>query len=277
MRLNRSLCGCLVYVMLLLALAYGIRSSVGHLQGLKFAFSSDIHFGCNDSEELFASYVDTWRRQLAAVDFLVIAGDLTCDGAEKEFLALRDHLKTLKKRVYTLPGNHDLVLENVSDDRFYKRYFGYPAGSYYREHNGIGFLFLDLGDGGRATVTVHDSVAAWLVKKMSTVSIATPVIVFSHYPLHPETPCYAVRKSDLLFATLDQKNIIGYFSGHYHGWWTGQRNGVPFYTVGPLMPSTDNFDGSDKHGYYKVRVMGNELKVEYVALVSTKKHSREER
>ncbi|MBN2037803.1 MAG: metallophosphoesterase [Chitinispirillaceae bacterium] len=261
----RFLCSALPFLF-----ACGVRSQVGHPQGVEFAFSSDIHFGCNDGEDLLASHIDTWRSQLASLDFLVVAGDLTCNGMEKEFITLRGYLRRLTKKVYTLPGNHDLGHTDVGDDRLYKKHFGRGTGSFYIEHRDIGFLFLDLSEGGRATVTVRDPCTVWLAQRMKKVSNTTPIVVFSHYPLHPETPRYAVQKSDVLFAILDQKNVIGYFSGHYHGWWTGQRNGVPFYTVGSLMPSTKNFDGSDRHGYYTVTVMGSELGVEYVALIASK-------
>jgi calcineurin-like phosphoesterase family protein len=245
----------------------GAQPPIAHPARFEFAFCSDIHFGCNHGDEQLKRIIKTWRRQLASVDFLVVAGDLTCNGAEDEFRALKTLFKKLRKPVYTLPGNHDLVSENVESDLNYRKYFGKGSGNYYFEHRGVGLLFLDISDGGRASVTVTEEVGQWLEKKMSRLSIATPVIVFSHFPLHPNTPQYAVRESDLIFSVLDQKNVIGYISGHYHAWWSMQRNGVPFYTAGTLLPAMNNHDASDKHGYYKVVVMGNEIKTEYVELV----------
>ena len=243
------------------------QAPVAHPARFEFAFCSDIHFACNHGDGQLKRNIDTWRRQLASVDFLVVAGDLSCDGAEDEFIELKTLFKSLKKPVYTLPGNHDLLLENVEDDRLYRKYFPKGSGCSYFEHRGIGLLFLDISDGGKASVTVKEEVGQWLAKKMSRVSIATPIIVISHFPLHPSTPEYAARKSDRIFSVLDQKNVIGYLSGHYHAWWSMQRGGIPFYTVGTLLPAMNNHDTSDKHGYYKVAVMGNEIKTEYVELV----------
>jgi Icc-related predicted phosphoesterase len=258
---------------LLLIFSCSTQPPVGHPPRFEFAFCSDIHFACNHGDELLKSNIDTWRRQLASVDFLVVAGDLTCDGDEAEFVQLLELFKALKKPVYTLPGNHDLMLENVKDDRLYKKYFSRGYGCSSIESHGIGLVFLDISDGGKASVTINDAVTQWLAKKMAKVSVATPLIVISHFPLHPSTPEYATRKSDRIFSILDQKNVIGYLSGHYHAWWSMERGGVPFYTVGTLLPSMNNHDESDKHGYYKVIVFGNELKVEYVQLVEKRQET----
>jgi 3',5'-cyclic AMP phosphodiesterase CpdA len=248
-------------------LSCSVRAPVGHPVRFEFAFCSDIHFACNHGDQMLSSRIETWRRQLASVDFLVVAGDLTCDGAEEEFITLRELFKSLKKPVYTIPGNHDLMFETVEDDRLYKKYFGKGFGCSFFEHDGVGILLLDISNGGKASVTVPEEVVGWLAKKMARVSVATPIIVLSHFPLHPSTPEYAARKSDLVFSILDQKNVIGYLSGHYHGWWSMERGGVPFYTIGTLMPNMNNHDTSDKHGYYRVVVLGNEFKAEYVRLI----------
>jgi hypothetical protein len=258
-------------------LSCSVQTPVAHPARFEFAFCSDIHFACNHGDEQLKRNIDTWRRQLASVDFLVAAGDLTCDGAEDQFIRLKTLFKSLKKPVYTLPGNHDLMLENVEDDHLYRKYFPKGFGCSYFEHHGIGLLFLDISDGGKASVTIKEDVGQWLAKKMSRVSIATPIVVISHFPLHPSTPEYAARKSDRIFSALDQKNVIGYLSGHYHAWWSMERGGVPFYTVGSLLPATNNHDTSDKHGYYKVAVMGNEIKVEYVELVDVKQLIEQEK
>ena len=268
---------CAIITSVLFLLSCSVQTPVAHPARFEFAFCSDIHFACNHGDEQLKRNIDTWRRQLASVDFLVVAGDLTCDGAEDEFIQLKTLFKALKKPVYTLPGNHDLMLENVEDDRLYRTYFPKGFGCSYFEHHGIGLLFLDISDGGKASVTIKEDVGKWLVKKMSRVSIATPIIVISHFPLHPSTPEYATRKSDRIFSVLDQKNVIGYLSGHYHAWWSMERGGVPFYTVGSLLPATNNHDTSDKHGYYKVAVMGNEIKVEYVELVDPQQMIEQEK
>jgi Icc-related predicted phosphoesterase len=248
-------------------LSCSAHAPVGNGTRFEFAFCGDIHFACNHGDEQLKKSFNAWRKQLESIDFLVVAGDLTCDGAEEEFILLQEFFKSLKKPVYTLPGNHDLMLENVENDLLYRKYFSKGFGSSYVEHHGIGLLFLDFSDGGKASVSVSEETAQWLAKKMARVSIATPIIVFSHFPLHPSTPEYAVRRSDRIFSIIDQKNVIGYLSGHYHAWWSMERGGVPFYTVGTLLPAMNNFDTSDNHGYYKVAVLGNELKVEYVELV----------
>jgi 3',5'-cyclic-AMP phosphodiesterase len=248
-------------------LSCGAHAPVGHASRFEFAFCSDIHFACNHGDEQLKKNFNAWRKQLESMDFLVVAGDLTCDGAEDEFLQLQELFKSLKKPVYTLPGNHDLLLENVENDLLYRKYFSKGFGSSFLEHRGIGLLFLDLSDGGKASVSVSEATTQWLAKNTAKVSVATPMIVFSHFPLHPSTPEYAVRRSDRIFSILDQKNVIGYFSGHYHAWWSMERGSIPFYTVGTLLPAMNNHDTSDTHGYYKVAVLGNELKVEYVELV----------
>lgn len=61
--------------------------------------------------------------------------------------------------------------------------------------------------------------------------------------------------------------MIGYFSGHYHGWNRLEQAGVPFFTAGTLLPNSQNHDASDLHGYYRVVVSGTGLEVVFVPLV----------
>lgn len=123
--------------------------------GFEFAFCSDIHYDSNGrGAEYLNENLEKWRRQLDSCDFLAVGGDLTRNGAEAEFAALHKALLTLDKTVYTLPGNHDLVLKGAPDDRFYRRYFGGKTNSYFVKHKQVGLLFLDLSETGKAHVTV---------------------------------------------------------------------------------------------------------------------------
>jgi len=94
----------------------------------------------------------------------------------------------------------------------------------------VGLIFLDLSNDAKAQVTVKVSTKLWLKKVLANFPRKMPIIVFSHYPLHPETPRFAVMNSGELFQYLDDRNVLAFLSGHYHGQWFGIRNKIPFFT-----------------------------------------------
>jgi len=68
-----------------------------------------------------------------------------------------------------------------------------------------------------------------------------PLLVFTHFPLHEGAPQYTAADADKLFNLLDSRTVLGYFNGHWHGKWKGERNGVDFYCNACMSNSRNNF------------------------------------
>lgn len=231
----------------------------------RFIFCSDVHYGEGgrkiDSATL-ANVLNEWKTKVFNWDFVVLAGDLTNEGDLRHMQFLKNALDSLHKAYYTVIGNHDITDDTAGDgQKNYISVFGNNRLNYLIMHKNVGLVFLELSNGTKATVTVEVSTKLWLKKILANFPRKMPIIVFSHFPLHPETPRFAVMNSGELFQYLDKRNVIAYFSGHYHGLWFGFRNKIPFFTNVRLLPNVDMSHVYPESGYYIVDVYGSSVSV----------------
>jgi uncharacterized protein YigE (DUF2233 family) len=201
--------------------------------------------------------LESWRRQIDSCDFVVMGGDLSHRLNRADLRELRTRLEKPGKPLHWLPGNHDRGADTAA---FAAVLGARPACSFIR-HCNAGLLLLDLTDGDLATVSVREPLLAELARVAAVIPDSLPLVVFSHFSLHPAAPRYAVIGSEKLFAILDRKNVVGFFSGHHHGWWRKERKGVPFFGSGTMLPGIPNHDGSDIHGCYIVNVRNGAVSV----------------
>lgn len=105
---------------------------------MKFIHLSDLHFHRSKSDNLSAVAVLDHVKQNFPRHYLVITGDITDDGHEKQFERAFEALKPFKGRVFICPGNHD---------------FG-AAGNFYSRERAVRFdemLSVPLDQGGTFT------------------------------------------------------------------------------------------------------------------------------
>jgi hypothetical protein len=114
-----------------------------------------------------------------------------------------------------------------------------------------------------ATVSINGYTLDWLKCTLKNIPTETPVLLFSHFPLHPDTPKYPVRNTEQLFSLLDARNVVACFSGHYHSLWRGERNGVSFFTNACMSLTQDNHDGTDEEGYLLATVYESGVEVQF--------------
>lgn len=77
---------------------------------MRVAHISDLHFGAASPiavEALCASLND--KRP----DLIIVTGDLTQEGRQREFQAASEFLNTLDAPVFVIPGNHDIPVRNL--------------------------------------------------------------------------------------------------------------------------------------------------------------------
>lgn len=117
--------------------------------GVRLVHVSDVHFGSADPRalEAVASYVNETRP-----DAVLVAGDLTQNGRQREFRAARAWLESLSAPCIVTPGNHDTPGFNVPL-RLYKR-LSAPFADYRRFMSGFDCVgrLVELCD-GRVRIT----------------------------------------------------------------------------------------------------------------------------
>jgi predicted phosphohydrolase len=230
----------------------------------RFIFCNDPHYrGDQKDGVMLMRVINEWKNDVPQWEFAVVAGDLTNYGEMDKMKELKEHFDKLDKPYYPIIGNHDITAPGEAGKNNYYTLFGKHRENYLVMHKNVGLIFLDLSNDAKPWVTVEVSRKLWLKKMLAFIPKKTPLIVFSHYPLHPDSPYYAVANSIELFRLLDDHNVLAYFSGHIHSRWSGFRNNVPFCTNVRLLPNRvadDKYPGS---GYMIVDVFQSSVNVAY--------------
>ena len=148
----------------------------------RFAFISDTHIGSpNGSAE------EDLRRTVRAINerndvqFVVITGDITELGTNKQLALAKAILDSLNVKYYIIPGNHDTGWSETGGLGF-TRTFG--DDKFHFVHNGIHFIgcasgpYVRMSDGH---VPRHNM--NWLAKEIKKVGKDEPIVFLNHYPL----------------------------------------------------------------------------------------------
>lgn len=178
-------------------------------QTFRFAHVTDTHVGgSTGSEDLIRTVEDI--NQQTDLDFVILSGDVTEFGSEKELLEAKSILTKLNKPCYITPGNHDSKWSESGTNDFV-RIFG--AESFSFEKNG--FLFIGTASGPNMRM------APGLVPREQMVLLESivknmkdrrqPIIFINHYPLD-ESLSNWYEVIDLLKTRNIQVSLMGH--GH---------------------------------------------------------------
>lgn len=178
-------------------------------QTLRFAHVTDTHVGGSTGAEDLIRTVEDINQQ-ADLDFVILSGDVTEFGSEKELLEAKSILSKLNKPCYITPGNHDSKWSESGTNDFV-RIFG--AESFSFEKNG--FLFIGTASGPNMRM------APGLVPREQMVFLESilknmkdqkqPIIFINHYPLD-ESLSNWYEVIDLLKTRNIQVSLLGH--GH---------------------------------------------------------------
>lgn len=201
-----------------------------------FAVLADTHLGSFDYalDDLNMAIDDINRNPDIA--FVVIAGDITEFGTDKEISDLHNVLTRLTKKYLFVPGNHDTNWSENGCTTFDK-IMGGSQFSYM--HNGI--LFLGISSGpymrmGPAQAPRED--VEWLRKQLEDTDMDTPIVFVIHAPLSR-----GLANADEIIDLLKTRNIQFVISGHTHNDRVLDYEGIPGITVRSNLRRTDPCGG----------------------------------
>jgi 3',5'-cyclic AMP phosphodiesterase CpdA len=194
---------------------------------MRICHLSDLHFGHHDTAVADALGADVMA---AAPDLVVISGDFTQIGTEREFQAARAFLDALKLPFFAVPGNHDVPARNMLTRLLN------PYGSY-RRHisqdlepmlalDGVVICGIKTSRRARAELNwAHGSISKGQLRRLESRLEGTDPdalrIVVAHHPLiQPEgdvqKPMRLVRRADLALQTFARLGVRLVLSGHFH-------------------------------------------------------------
>lgn len=230
-----------------------------------FIFTNDFHVSTQEDASFLGQAVQEWNRKASTFDFVVVGGDLVNSGTKREFRRVKARLDSLKNPYFLVPGNHDVTGPGRSGQKAIRSVFSGWKNNMLIHHRGVVLILLDITNGKNAHTTVSEETTRWLQRMASRISELTPVIVFTHFSLHPDVPRFPVGNAADVFDILDEKKVIASFSGHYHGYWEGWRNGAKYFTNTCLSRSQGNHDNTEQEGYLEVSVFPADVRVEFRA------------
>lgn len=218
-------------------------------RSFKFAYLADTHIsvGSKTITELEVCVEDINKSN--DLSFVIVAGDITEFGSDREIRLAKSILDKLNKPYYVTSGNHDSKWSESGCNTFVK-VFGYEHFEF--DFQGIKFIGTNSGPNmrmapallPRESVIVLDSIAKNIDKN-------EPLIFINHYPMDTSMLNY-FEVLDIL-KTVNTQLVMG---GHWHRDVILNYEGIP----GVLGRSTQA-TGRDGIGYNVVAIEGNNISI----------------
>jgi 3',5'-cyclic AMP phosphodiesterase CpdA len=208
--------------------------------GLTFLQISDSHIGFDKPANPNAA--GTLQEAMAKVKalptkpaFMIHTGDITHLSKPKEFDDADQIIGTSGLAVHYVPGEHDIIDEEVKlyRDRYGKNAKG--SGWYSFDQDGVHFVGLvnvmNLKAGGLGAL--GDEQLAWLADDLKGKSASTPIVVFAHIPLWVvyEQWGWGTQDGERALALLKPFGSVTVLNGHIHQIMQKVEGNVTFHTA----------------------------------------------
>lgn len=208
-------------------------------QTFKFAHITDTHVGGSTGAADLKQTVDDINR-LTDLDFVILSGDVTEFGAEKELLEAKTILSKLKIPIYITPGNHDSKWSESGNNDFVRIF-----GSEYFSFEKNGFLFIGTASGPNMRMApglVPREQLVFLESKLKSMKDPRqPIIFINHYPLD-ESLSNWYEVIDLLKTRNIQVSLLGH----------GHANKLFNFEGIPGIMGRSNLRAKDETGGYNI-------------------------
>ena len=213
--------------------------------GFRFLLANDLHHGEPACDAFFQGLV-TQMRTHAAIDFCLLAGDLTDRGLPESLASMRRIFSGLGVLVHTVPGNHDN--DTAGDTSLYNREFPEALNRVFH-HKGWQFIGLDTTDGTAWQNTrIGPHTLSFLDATVPNLDPRAPTVVFTHFPLAPGVFMRPVN-ADAALALLAPLNLRAVLCGHFHGRTLHPRGAAILSTGTCCARLRSNHDGTAPEGY----------------------------
>jgi 3',5'-cyclic AMP phosphodiesterase CpdA len=219
----------------------------GRGEDFTFIEINDTHYSSPKCPGFFERVTASVRAHTPKPELCLMVGDLAERGTEKELGAMRDVLQGLDMPFHVVIGNHDYATQ--ADRSVWDKVF--PGSlNYHFEHRDWQFIGLDTSDGLKYEKThVQPETFLWLDDNVRKLNRKQPTIIFTHFPLGPDTTYRPLNADDLLERFRDF-NIVAVFYGHFHGYTERRVGGTVFTTNKCCSIARGNHDKTTEKGYF---------------------------
>ena len=204
-----------------LTLMAGLASA--EVKPFTFVHISDVHVGSGTNEQQLRKALKEIDKSVPEAEFIIITGDVTDLGSGDELTSYVEALKATKKKVYSVPGNHDGRWSESGKEMF-KKIVG-PSYEKWDTH-GIRFISMDVSMLVEQYAHFDGTQMKKLEEDLSSLPEGAPAIIsFHHPPFHPSR----FFDNDMEFAELIRKyNVPLVLDGHGHSYLRYAYNGTTY-------------------------------------------------
>ena len=150
-----------------------------------FAWVNDTHYIDEKCGEFLVRVMARIKASTPKPDFVFIGGDVTDHGTVVECGGAREAFRTLDVPFHVAIGNHDH--ESKTDRKAWVDHFPNSL-NYHFENQGWQFVCIDTTDGHNYSDTnVQAATLQWLDEHLPKLDRKKPTVIFTHFPLGPET------------------------------------------------------------------------------------------
>lgn len=226
-----------------------------------FIAINDAHFSSPRCPEFFERVTASVRSHDPGPELCLMIGDLAERGTAKELGAMRDVLRGFQLPFHVVIGNHDYLTQ--TDRSEWEKLFPKTL-NYSFQHRGWQFIALDTTDGLKYEKTnVQLETLNWVDEKIGKLNHRRPTVLFTHFPLGPDTR-YRPLNADALLERFKDFNIVAVFNGHYHGFTERKVRDTVFTTNKCCSIARGNHDGTREKGYFLCRAKEGRIEREFV-------------
>ncbi|MFA9478128.1 metallophosphoesterase [Phycisphaerales bacterium AB-hyl4] len=249
---------CLLLAMVLMALT---PATDANDQPLRIAVMGDLHLSPDDDHQPYRDNLDRILAQIndAAVDLVLVAGDLTLDGHDDQYAQYNAAIGQLDANVLAVPGNRDVGHKplpgggaSITADRL-ASFQSHVGDAFFTEHVAPDLRVIGV-NASLFTSGLDDEQSQW---DMLERELAQPddrvTILLTHYPLfleeHDERETYfnLDRDSrDRLLGLIEQGNVAAVLSAHTHRTFKLTHASATFISIPPVsfgMPRDEQSPG----------------------------------
>jgi len=238
----------------------------GHGGEFTFVEINDAHYSTPKCPDFFARVTASVRAQMPRPELCLMVGDLADHGTTEELGAMRDVLGGLGMPFHVVIGNHDYLAQ--TDRKPWDVLFPGTL-NYHFAHRDWQFVALDSSEGLKYQKTnIPPHTLLWLDDTLPKLNRKLPTILFTHFPLGPNTT-YRPLNTDLVLERFEDFNIVAVFNGHFHGYTERKVGGTVFTTDKCCSIARDNHDGTTEKGYFLCRVKDGRIEREFIEVKVT--------
>jgi predicted MPP superfamily phosphohydrolase len=239
----------------------GTLRAEGNGLGGEFTFIAvnDLHYQTEKCGAWFERVVAQMKEFKPAL--CLVGGDWAEKGTAAELAPPKEIFATLGAPIHGVIGNHDYTTQ--TDRSAYEKLFPNRL-NYHFEHAGWQFVALDTSDGLRYKDTrVQPATFAWIEENLRKLDPKRPTVLFTHFPLGPNTISRPLNADDVL-EHFKPFNLRAVYCGHFHGF-TERRVGETVLTTNRCCAfSRKNHDFSKEKGFFVCRAKEGRITREFV-------------